>query len=152
MTAKTGLIGIMAAPELKKKRNFGTNLKLPTITPSASGQFNGTDGGAAGGLTTSASPYISNLAASATGPLTGSSHGSGHSSLLGAGGEGMASASLQQEVSAVMGDIKFELDANDFDILSELGNGAGGTVHKVLHRPTGVIMARKVPPHPSLMV
>ena len=57
---------------------------------------------------------------------------------------GVGGPSLQQEVSAVMGDIKFELDAKDFDIISELGNGAGGTVHKVLHRPTGVIMARKV--------
>ena len=123
----------MAAPELKKKRNFGNSLKLPTITPAASSGLEGT-------AQPSQSPYITNLAQSASGPLTGSSHGSGAS-----GGEGMGSASLQQEVSAVMGDIKFELDGNDFDILSELGNGAGGTVHKVLHRPTGVIMARKVP-------
>ncbi|KAI9164604.1 MAP kinase kinase (MEK) [Blastocladiella emersonii ATCC 22665] len=39
--------------------------------------------------------------------------------------------------------VKMDLHAEDFDELGELGHGNGGTVKKVLHRPTGRIMARK---------
>ncbi|KAI9012777.1 kinase-like domain-containing protein [Gaertneriomyces semiglobifer] len=39
---------------------------------------------------------------------------------------------------------KLELKLDDMDILQELGAGNGGTVHKVLHRPSNKIMARKV--------
>ena len=37
-----------------------------------------------------------------------------------------------------------ELDDVDFEKLGDLGAGNGGVVAKVLHRPTGLIMARKV--------
>lgn len=37
-----------------------------------------------------------------------------------------------------------ELNADDFDSLGELGAGNGGVVTKVLHRPSGLVMARKV--------
>ena len=36
------------------------------------------------------------------------------------------------------------LNAEDFEKLGELGAGNGGVVTKVLHNPTGLIMARKV--------
>ncbi len=39
-----------------------------------------------------------------------------------------------------LGDLKDE----DFDKLDELGAGNGGVVTKVRHRPSGIIMARKV--------
>lgn len=37
---------------------------------------------------------------------------------------------------------------NDFIKLEELGFGNGGMVLKVKHRETGIVMARKVRPHP----
>ncbi|KAJ7384488.1 Dual specificity mitogen-activated protein kinase kinase 1 [Desmophyllum pertusum] len=37
-----------------------------------------------------------------------------------------------------------ELKAEDFDKLAELGAGNGGVVTKVLHKPSGLIMARKL--------
>ena len=37
-----------------------------------------------------------------------------------------------------------ELNADDFEKIAELGAGNGGVVTKVLHKPTGLIMARKV--------
>lgn len=37
-----------------------------------------------------------------------------------------------------------ELVADDFEKISDLGAGNGGVVTKVLHKPTGLIMARKV--------
>lgn len=37
-----------------------------------------------------------------------------------------------------------ELTADVFDKIGELGAGNGGVVMKVLHRPTGLVMARKV--------
>ncbi|EDV27333.1 uncharacterized protein TRIADDRAFT_21026, partial [Trichoplax adhaerens] len=37
----------------------------------------------------------------------------------------------------------FDCDATDLQIISELGRGAFGVVHKVCHRPSGVIMAVK---------
>lgn len=37
-----------------------------------------------------------------------------------------------------------ELSAEDMDKLGELGAGNGGVVTKVSHRPSGLIMARKV--------
>lgn len=37
-----------------------------------------------------------------------------------------------------------ELHADDFDNLGDLGAGNGGVVTKVLHKPSGLIMARKV--------
>ena len=36
------------------------------------------------------------------------------------------------------------LSTEDFEKLDELGAGNGGVVTKVLHKPTGLIMARKV--------
>ncbi|RUS32686.1 putative dual specificity protein kinase Fuz7 [Jimgerdemannia flammicorona] len=36
-----------------------------------------------------------------------------------------------------------ELKPEDFDILSRLGEGAAGTVRQVLHRPSGIVMAKK---------
>ena len=36
-----------------------------------------------------------------------------------------------------------EYSDDDFEELSRLGEGAGGAVHKVRHKPTGMIMARK---------
>lgn len=37
-----------------------------------------------------------------------------------------------------------ELNAEDFDNLGELGSGNGGVVTKVMHKPSALIMARKV--------
>ena len=37
-----------------------------------------------------------------------------------------------------------EIKAEDLDTLSRLGEGAAGTVRKVLHRPTQTVMAKKV--------
>lgn len=37
-----------------------------------------------------------------------------------------------------------ELVADDFEKISDLGAGNGGVVTKVLHKPSGLIMARKV--------
>lgn len=37
-----------------------------------------------------------------------------------------------------------ELNDEDFEKLGELGAGNGGVVAKVLHKPSGLIMARKV--------
>lgn len=37
-----------------------------------------------------------------------------------------------------------ELQADDFDKIKELGAGNGGVVCKVRHRPSGLIMARKI--------
>ena len=37
-----------------------------------------------------------------------------------------------------------ELNAEDFDNLGELGAGNGGVVTKVMHKPSALIMARKV--------
>lgn len=37
-----------------------------------------------------------------------------------------------------------EINADDFDNLGDLGAGNGGVVTKVMHRPSGLIMARKV--------
>ncbi|CAN8005167.1 unnamed protein product, partial [Ixodes hexagonus] len=37
-----------------------------------------------------------------------------------------------------------ELSSDDFENLGELGAGNGGVVTKVLHRPSGLVMARKL--------
>ena len=37
-----------------------------------------------------------------------------------------------------------DLSSEDFEKLDELGAGNGGVVTKVLHKPTDLIMARKV--------
>lgn len=37
-----------------------------------------------------------------------------------------------------------ELNNDDFEKIDELGAGNGGVVTKVLHKPSGLIMARKV--------
>lgn len=37
-----------------------------------------------------------------------------------------------------------ELKDDDFEYQGDLGTGNGGVVTKVLHKPTGLIMARKV--------
>jgi mitogen-activated protein kinase kinase len=37
-----------------------------------------------------------------------------------------------------------EIKSGDIEVLSELGAGNGGTVNKVLHKPSKTLMARKV--------
>lgn len=37
-----------------------------------------------------------------------------------------------------------ELKDDDFESICELGAGNGGVVHKVCHKPSGLVMARKV--------
>ena len=44
-----------------------------------------------------------------------------------------------------------ELSDDDFDKLGELGAGNGGVVTRVRHRPSGLIMARKVSAHLALV-
>ena len=39
---------------------------------------------------------------------------------------------------------QLELRHEDFDVLNELGSGNGGTVSKVKHKPSKMVMARKV--------
>jgi mitogen-activated protein kinase kinase len=41
-------------------------------------------------------------------------------------------------------DSKYQFQDSDIEHLQKLGQGAGGTVSKVFHRPTGITMARKV--------
>jgi hypothetical protein len=48
------------------------------------------------------------------------------------------------------GKTKTDLRAEDLKIVGELGSGNGGTVTKVQHGPSGLLMARKVRPPPSL--
>jgi len=43
-----------------------------------------------------------------------------------------------------------ELNSEDFDKISELGAGNGGVVWRVLHKKTGLTMARKVSWHSVL--
>ncbi|KAJ8323528.1 hypothetical protein BDV3_001635 [Batrachochytrium dendrobatidis] len=40
--------------------------------------------------------------------------------------------------------LQLDLKADDIQILQELGSGSGGTVSKVLHKPSNTIMARKI--------
>jgi hypothetical protein len=49
----------------------------------------------------------------------------------------MQEMSLPQET-------QMSLRPGDLEVLSELGAGNGGTVNKVLHKPSGNVMARKV--------
>lgn len=46
--------------------------------------------------------------------------------------------------SNVRKDSKYEFKNEDLQLICQLGAGAGGTVSKVLHAPTGLMMARKV--------
>ena len=41
-------------------------------------------------------------------------------------------------------DSKYQFNEDDLQVLKKLGQGSGGAVYKVLHKPTGIIMARKV--------
>lgn len=41
-------------------------------------------------------------------------------------------------------ELKLDLRAEDLKVVNELGAGNGGTVSKVIHAPTGAIMAKKV--------
>ncbi len=41
--------------------------------------------------------------------------------------------------------------SDEFDTISELGSGNGGVVHKVLHKDTGLVLARKVLLHQSIV-
>ncbi|KAL7750407.1 MAP kinase kinase (MEK) [Sorochytrium milnesiophthora] len=55
-------------------------------------------------------------------------------------------ASITERISqlAINNDlVKFDTSTSDFDELGELGHGNGGTVKKVLHKPTGKVMAKK---------
>ena len=47
-----------------------------------------------------------------------------------------------EQKSAVIG--SGDLRNDDFEQIEELGHGSGGAVLKVLHKPTDIIMARKV--------
>jgi hypothetical protein len=48
--------------------------------------------------------------------------------------------------STVRKDSKIQFKHEDLEFVRKLGQGAGGTVSKVLHKPTGLFMARKVWP------
>lgn len=51
---------------------------------------------------------------------------------------------LPTSINAKTGELVSEAFSDDvFEELSRLGEGAGGAVHKVRHKPTGMIMARK---------
>lgn len=52
---------------------------------------------------------------------------------------------LLQKAAVIGGELREE----DFEKIGELGYGNGGVVMKVRHKPTGIIMARKVPPSSS---
>jgi len=41
---------------------------------------------------------------------------------------------------------KLNVKVEDLDVMEELGAGNGGTVHRVVYKPTGAILARKVRP------
>jgi serine/threonine protein kinase len=46
--------------------------------------------------------------------------------------------------STVRKDSKIQFKNEDIESIKKLGQGAGGTVSKVLHKPTGIFMARKI--------
>ena len=48
---------------------------------------------------------------------------------------------------SVRKDSKYEFADEDLQELQKLGQGSGGSVYKVLHKPTGIVMARKVCMH-----
>lgn len=41
-------------------------------------------------------------------------------------------------------DSKYLFNEDDLQVVKKIGQGSGGAVYKVLHKPTGIIMARKV--------
>lgn len=102
---------------------------------------------------------------SASGSNSTTSRSSNHASAEQANGEGSAqgtqsrarsdsSASAASTRGSTSGGHDDDLVlAGNFEILSRLGEGASGEVHKVRHRPTGLIMAKKTistSPNPAI--
>jgi hypothetical protein len=104
---------------LKKNRNKA-GLQLPSSLLFATGSDTSTPS-----LASSASEFVSSSFAAAT-------YKNYVASVL-------ESDSMSPEVAAVG-----ELLADDVQILQKLGEGAGGSVMKCLHKPTGYLMAKKV--------
>jgi hypothetical protein len=64
------------------------------------------------------------------------------------GGGMKQSESMSEMVDKVSKDSgRVKLRDADLEYICELGSGSGGDVVKVVHRPTGIIMARKVLPN-----
>lgn len=80
-------------------------------------------------------------------PKLSASSGSGNGSGWGAGGSRADDGGNEAQLEI---GIEFNLDIRqeDLNIVKELGSGNGGTVSKVMHLPTGTMMARKVTTSP----
>ena len=84
-------------------------------------------------------------------PPSGASSTSSLVSKESAGGGSDATAAPASNISEVSAagkevaasDYRLDLKSEDIEELQELGSGSGGTVHRVLHRPTNTVMARK---------
>lgn len=61
------------------------------------------------------------------------------------GGQQNSEASESGGIVDIPQALKLNVDLQDVQLIQELGAGNGGTVHKVLHKTTGTIMALKVP-------
>ena len=56
----------------------------------------------------------------------------------------------KQVLDSQGGLIKFSI--NELEFVGKLGSGSGGTVSKVLHSPTGLLLAKKVPLFSNLLI
>ncbi|ODH13129.1 hypothetical protein ACO22_07570, partial [Paracoccidioides brasiliensis] len=83
---------------------------------------------------------VKGLALNAPAPKTGSNTSDGDAQLPGAIGnvEGIRTDTLEIGL-----EFKLDLRSEDLVVLKELGAGNGGTVSKVMHVSTKVVMARK---------
>jgi len=60
------------------------------------------------------------------------------------GGDAQVPGSVAVDTLETGVEFQLDLKTDDFQILKELGSGNGGTVSKVMHPATKIIMARKV--------
>ena len=53
---------------------------------------------------------------------------------------------LSEQLSGLEVGVEYQISLRpeDLEVQEELGSGAGGTVSRVIHRPSGLVMARKV--------
>lgn len=84
---------------------------------------------------------VKGLALNSAGPKTGSNTSDGDAQIPGGFGNQDGNRTDTLEIGL---EFKLDLRSEDLVVLKELGAGNGGTVSKVMHASTKVIMARKV--------
>ncbi|PGH34468.1 STE/STE7/MEK1 protein kinase [[Emmonsia] crescens] len=84
---------------------------------------------------------VKGLALNSAGPKAGSNPSDGDSQIPGAIGNSDSNRTDTLEIGL---EFKLDLRSEDLVVLKELGAGNGGTVSKVMHASTKVIMARKI--------